>query len=107
MPAGPFRALTDGVAVAVSLTPKASANAIRGIGRDAAGAAHIRAAVTAPPENGKANAALLTLLAGTWNLPKKSLTVTSGAGSRRKVVHVAGPPAEVSGVLETWRRTPQ
>ncbi len=107
MSARPFRALADGVAVTVRLTLKASENTIRGIARDAAGAAHIKAAVTAPPENGKANAALLKLLARTWKLPKTSLTIAAGAGSRRKVVHIAGQPADLSGLLETWSRTRQ
>lgn len=105
MTGGPLRAIADGVMVAVRLTPKASANAIRGIEQDAAGAAHIKVAVTAVPEDGKANAALLKLLAKTWRLPKTSLSIASGATSRHKVVHIAGQPDDLSHLLDSWIRT--
>ena len=101
----PFSETAGGALVAVRLTPRSSANAVRGIARDADGSAHIRATVTAAPEAGKANAALLKLLAKTWKLPKTSLSVISGATSRRKVVHVAGDPEALFGMLEEWGRT--
>lgn len=101
----PFSQSAGGALVAVRLTPKSSANAIRGIARDAAGPVRLKVAVTAVPEDGKANAALLKLLAKTWKLPKTSLTVASGATSRHKVVHVAGDPAALCGMLKEWGRT--
>lgn len=61
--------------------------------------------VTAPPESGKANAALLKLLAKAWKLPKTSLSVISGATARRKVVHIAGDPATLLTRLKDWGRT--
>lgn len=101
----PFSRIADGALVAVRLTPKSSANAIRGIARDADGSIHLKVIVTSVPEDGKANAALLKLLAKTWKLPKTSLTIASGATSRRKVVHIAGDPAALYGLLEKWGRT--
>jgi uncharacterized protein (TIGR00251 family) len=101
----PFSKSADGALVAVRLTPKSSTNAIRAIMRDGGGSSHLKVTVTAVPENGKANAALLKLLAETWKLPKTSLTVASGATSRNKVVHVAGDPVALCGMLENWRRT--
>jgi hypothetical protein len=101
----PFSKSADGALVAVRLTPKSSANAIRGILQDAGGSSHLKVTVTAAPENGKANAALLKLLSKTWKLPKTSLTVASGATSRNKVVHVAGDPAALYGMLQEWGRT--
>ena len=90
----------------VRLTPKSSANAIRGVAETAGGgSAHLKVTVTAVPENGKANAALLKLLAKTWKLPKTSLTVASGATSRHKVVQIAGDPAVLYGMLQEWGRT--
>lgn len=100
----PFTRTSDGVLATVRLTPKSSANAIRGIARDTDGTAHLKVAVTAVPEDGKANAALLKLLAKTWKLPKTSLTIASGATSRRKVVHIAGDPASLCAMLEEWGR---
>ena len=101
----PFTRATDGALVAVRLTPKSSANAVRGIAHDADGATHLKVAVTAPPEDGKANAALLKLLAKTWKLPKTSLTIASGATSRRKVVQIAGDAAALYAMLIEWGRT--
>ena len=51
--------------------------------------------VTAVPENGKANEAVVKLLAKAWKLPKTSLTVVAGATDRNKIVHVAGDPADL------------
>src|ERR1700724_3534197 len=48
------------------------------------------AAPLAGAEDGKANAALLDLLAGFWRLPKRNLALIAGATSRRKLVHIAG-----------------
>jgi len=100
----PFSKVADGALVTVRLTPRASANGVRGIARVADGSVHLKAAVTAVPEGGKANMALLKLLAKTWKLPKTSLSVASGASSRRKVVHIAGDPAALYGMLEEWGR---
>ena len=101
----PFNKTADGARVAVRLTPASSANKIRGIVREADGSAALKATVTAVPEAGKANLALLKLLAKTWKLPKTSLSVASGATARRKVVHIAGDPAALYGMLVEWGRT--
>lgn len=101
----PFRATEDGVAVALRVTPGASANRIKGIAVDADGASVLKVAVTAAPEGGKANAALIRLLARAWKVPKTSLSVASGAGSRRKVVHIEGDPRELLARLREWEKT--
>jgi uncharacterized protein YggU (UPF0235/DUF167 family) len=60
--------------------------------RHAAGA---RVALSAPAEAGKANAALIKLLAKRWRMPQHALEVVSGEGARRKVLHVHGSPGEL------------
>ncbi len=105
MPAAPFRAVAGGVTVALRVTPGASANRVHGIAADADGALVLKVAVTAAPERGKANAALIRLLAKAWKVPKTSLSVVSGAGSRRKVVHVAGEPGKLLARLRAWEKT--
>lgn len=50
--------------------------------------------LAAPPVDGKANAALLTFVADRLDLPKSAVSLKSGQTSRRKVVEVAGPPAD-------------
>ena len=46
--------------------------------------------VAAPPERGKANAAVVALLAETLGLPKGGIRVVSGHTARDKVVELAG-----------------
>jgi len=98
----PVRRVADGVSVAVRLTPKAGADRIDGVAEDAAGGHVLKARVTAVPESGKANAALIKLLAKRWKLPKSALSVTGGAKDRNKVVHVAGDPAALYEHLSRW-----
>lgn len=88
--------------MAVRLTPKAKATRIAGIVTDADGSAALQARVTAAPERGKANAALLALLAKAWRVPKSSLEIVSGTTERRKRVAVAGDPDTLHRTLETW-----
>ena len=82
----------DGVRLAVRVMPRATWNGVQGIEIDAAGHAWLAVRLTAAPEAGKANAALIKLLARRWRLPASDLRVVSGAAARRKLLHVQGPP---------------
>jgi len=46
--------------------------------------------VAAPPERGRANDALLRVLAAALSVPVQSLTLVAGRASRDKVVQLAG-----------------
>ncbi|HYX76302.1 MAG TPA: DUF167 domain-containing protein [Gaiellaceae bacterium] len=46
--------------------------------------------VAAPPENGRANDAVLRLLAEQLDLPGSSVTLVSGRSGRDKIVELAG-----------------
>jgi len=98
----PIRRHADGITVTVRLTPKAGADRIDGVAADGAGGSALKARVTAAPESGKANAALIKLLAKTWKLPKSAITITGGAKDRNKIVHVAGDPAMLERLLTQW-----
>lgn len=50
--------------------------------------------VTAPPEDGKANAAVIQVLAKTLKCAKGRIHITSGASSRLKDVEIEGVDAE-------------
>jgi uncharacterized protein (TIGR00251 family) len=96
----PFSAGSDGVRVRIRLTPRASANRIAGLQAEAEGGVALKVMVTAVAEGGKANAALIDLLAREWRLPKRDLTIVAGATDRRKVLRIAGDPARLLPVLE-------
>jgi uncharacterized protein (TIGR00251 family) len=46
--------------------------------------------VAAPPEEGRANEAVVRLLAETLSLPRDAVTLVSGHGARDKIVQLAG-----------------
>jgi len=98
----PFAADRAGVRVAVRVAPRASRTAVSGLAAEADGGTAVKAAVTAAPEGGRANAALIKLLAAEWGVPKSAVTVTAGAGDRRKTLHVAGDPEALLPALEAW-----
>jgi uncharacterized protein len=57
--------------------------------------------VSAPPEGGRANDAVLDLLAAQLDLPRRSLSIVSGHSGREKVVQMNGiDPAESERRLE-------
>jgi uncharacterized protein (TIGR00251 family) len=96
----PFAAAPDGLRLAVRLTPKASAARIIGLAREADGGVALKVAVTAPPEAGKANDALLGLVAELLDVRRRDVTLALGATNRRKLVHVAGDPTALARRLE-------
>ena len=51
--------------------------------------------VTAAPEDGRANEAVLRLLADTLSMPRASVSLVSGHGGRDKVVELAGVGPEL------------
>ncbi len=84
------------------LQPGARANGVGGVVQLAGDAVALKARVTAAPEGGKANAALIALLAKAWCVPKGSIEITGGRSDRNKVLHVAGDPADLKARLERW-----
>lgn len=82
--------------IAVRLIPRARVNEIAGR-RD--GVLLVR--VTAPPEGGRANAALCRVIAKRVGVGIRSVSVVRGASSRQKVVQVDGiRAADLARLLE-------
>ena len=90
----------SGVRLMVKVTPRAARSTVQGIAVDAGGQAYLAVRVTAPPDAGKANAALIKLLAKRWRLPASAVRLVSGATARRKVLHVQGVPERLLTRLE-------
>jgi hypothetical protein len=53
----------------------------------------IKIAVTAPPVDGEANAAVVELLAKSLGIAKSAVEVIAGTSSRRKTIRIAGVTA--------------
>ncbi len=78
-----------GATFAIKVHPRAKKNAITGEVGDA-----LKVALTAPPVDGKANAACIEFFAKLLKVPRASVSIASGETSRNKVVRVAGLSAE-------------
>ncbi len=87
--------------IAVRLQPKASRAGIDGIGLDAEGRGFLRVRVTEPPEGGKANRALVKLLAKATHLPPRDLAIVSGQKDRNKIIAVDGDRTTINH-LKSW-----
>ena len=79
----------DGARFAVKVHPRARENAITGELGDA-----LKVSLTAPPLEGKANAACIEFFANLLKVPRSSVTIASGLSSRGKLIRVAGLSAE-------------
>ena len=88
--AAAIRVTGEGVRIAVRLTPKGGRDAIEGWAAAADGRWHLKARVAVPPESGKANAALIALLAKTLGVAKSKVEITGGETARLKQVDVCG-----------------
>src|SRR5687767_13926342 len=97
----PYRDYPCGVGpttrVRLRVSPGASRAAV--VGRHCEG---WKLRVAAAPERGKANEAVLALLAETLAVPRSSVTLVSGGSSRDKIVELAGiEPDEIERRLAT------
>ena len=79
----------NGITFAVKVHPRAKKNAITGEVGDA-----LKLALTAPPVDGKANAACIEFFAKLLNLPRSSVTIAAGQTRRNKVIRVSGLTAQ-------------
>lgn len=86
----PFHPVAGGLEVRLRVTPKASRDAITGVVADAQGNGAIKIAVTAVPENGNANAAVIKILAKAWRLRKTDMQIVRGATDRNKTLLIEG-----------------
>jgi uncharacterized protein (TIGR00251 family) len=81
----PVRDTTSGATFQVKVHPRAKKNAITGEVGEA-----LKVALTAPPVEGRANAACIAFLSEVLNVPRSSVTIAAGENSRNKVIRVSG-----------------
>lgn len=91
-----FARLTEaGLILHLRVTPNAGRDAIEGVETRDNGTSVLRVRVRAVPDKGKANAAVVALLAKALGVPKSALGVVSGETSRLKTLMVAPSTPEL------------
>ncbi len=89
----------NGVVIVVRLIPGAREDSVVGLGSGPDGA-YLQARVRAAPEKGKANVALITLIANWLRIPKSAIGLKAGGKSRLKLIKVHGDATWLSRRLE-------
>ncbi len=85
----------------VRVTPRAGRDRLEGV-VDLPDGRAVKIAVSAPPQGGKANAAVGKLLAKFFGIAKSNITVVSGASARTKQLEIAGDGVSLAAVLDAW-----
>ena len=88
--AEPFSVGPDGLVLYVRLTPKGGRDALDGVEKLSDGKAVVKARVSAVPEDGKANIALIKLIAEIFACPVSTIAIVSGATARIKTLRIKG-----------------
>lgn len=85
-----FTLLPDGVRLRLRVTPNAGLDRIDGFETRDDGTTVLRVRVSAVPDKGKANAAVIAVLARALGVPKSNITLVAGDTARLKTLHIAG-----------------
>jgi uncharacterized protein (TIGR00251 family) len=91
VPEGALASVPGGIQIQVKAVPGASRSRIVGWLGD-----HLKIAVAAPPEGGKANKAICEVLAAALGVRPQDVQVTAGMGNPRKKVFVGGLTVELA-----------
>ncbi|MCA6111739.1 DUF167 domain-containing protein [Bradyrhizobium cenepequi] len=95
----PWRYSTDGVSVALRVTPRGGRDDIDGMETLSDGRSVVKVRVRAIADGGEANRAVMGLLAKALGVPKGRVKILSGATSRLKQVAIDGDPQRLGETL--------
>jgi uncharacterized protein len=84
----------------VRLTPNGGRDAIDGLDREG----QLKTRVSAVPEDGKANKALIALLAKSLRVPKSAIVFISGETSRKKILRIEGDTEDLIEKLKAFTK---
>jgi uncharacterized protein (TIGR00251 family) len=101
----PWRYSTQGISVALRVTPRGGRDEIDGLETLANGRTVVKMRVRAIAEGGEANRAVVELLAKALGVPKARVRVLSGTTSRLKQIAVDGDPAKLGDALRMLTAT--
>lgn len=99
-----WRSDPAGVVLAVRVQPRARRNAIGGCATAPQGLA-LKISVTAPPADGKANEAVVAMLAAALEVAKRDVRLLAGATARTKSLRIGGEPARIAAKLQELLQT--
>ena len=81
----PIDPVSGGVRLTLHIQPRASTTEVAGIHGDA-----LKLRIASPPVDGAANDEIVRFLAEQLGVPRRQVTIISGATGRRKTVAIAG-----------------
>ena len=91
----PWRYSTQGISVALRVTPRGSRDDIDGVETLADGRTVVKVRVRAIADGGEANRAVTELIAKALGVPRARVRILSGMTSRLKQIAVDGDPASL------------
>jgi uncharacterized protein (TIGR00251 family) len=97
----PWRYSTQGISVALRVTPRGGRDDIDGVETLADGRSVVKVRVRAIADGGQANRAVTELLAKALGVTKANVRILSGTTSRLKQVAVDGDPAKLGEALRS------
>jgi uncharacterized protein len=95
----PWRFSTQGISLALRVTPRGGRDDIDGLETLANGKTVVKVRVRAIAEGGEANRAVTELLAKVLGVPRRQVRVLSGTTSRLKQIAIDGDPAQLGEAL--------
>jgi uncharacterized protein (TIGR00251 family) len=101
----PWRYSTQGVSVALRVTPRGGRDDIDGLETLANGRTVVKVRVRAIADGGEANRAVTELLAKALGVPKARVRILSGTTSRLKQIAVDGDPVKLGEKLRELTAT--
>lgn len=94
-----WRPAKGGLLIAVRVKPKSANDEIMGVREAGDGHVSLAVKVRAQPEQGRANKAVIELLAKWLGVPKSRLLIASGMAERNKTILISGDAGELAALL--------
>lgn len=89
-----YRRSGDVITLTLHVQPGAKRSEVTGLHGDA-----LKLKLAAPPIDGRANEALMTFIAGLFDVPMRQVELRQGGQSRHKVVGITGSKVAPEGLL--------
>lgn len=90
----------SGLLLQVRVTPRSAKDVVLGIEAIADGKPHLKVRITANPDKGKANRAIVVFLAKYFRFAKSNIVVVSGSASKFKSIGFKGEKEKLEALVE-------